>query len=185
MNKYIAGVSGGPDSMALLDLYKNEIAVVCHVNYNKRQSAKRDFSIVKNYCKSNKIRFECLSVTKKICDKYQNFSKNFQNIARRIRYDFFKTIGKKNKINKVLIAHNLNDFVETAYMQSQRKSDSLYLGIKKENFINDLYIFRPLLSKYKSELTKYCDEHNIKYGLDETNELDIYERNRVRKVINK
>jgi tRNA(Ile)-lysidine synthase len=45
-DKYLAAVSGGPDSMCMLDMYKNNIRGVCHVNYHKRPSAERDTRIV-------------------------------------------------------------------------------------------------------------------------------------------
>ena len=50
--------SGGPDSMALLDMYRTKKkVVVCHINYHKRDSAKRDENIVRKYCKENNIPF--------------------------------------------------------------------------------------------------------------------------------
>jgi tRNA(Ile)-lysidine synthase len=147
-NKYIIAVSGGPDSMCLLDIYKENVALVCHVNYNKRPTAKRDENIVKQYCKMNKIPLKVLNVTKKMYNEYA--STNFQNKARLIRYNFFLECGKKIKNTNLLVAHQLDDFVETAYMQKQRKSKSLFYGIKKENDILGLNITRPLLNKRKS-----------------------------------
>lgn len=64
--RYLAAVSGGPDSMALLYAYKKLIYGVCHVNYNKRKTAKRDELIVKNFCLKNKIKFFCKRVSKRL-----------------------------------------------------------------------------------------------------------------------
>ena len=51
--KYLIAVSGGPDSMALMNSYKKQIYGVCHVNYHYRDSSNRDEEIVKRYCKNN------------------------------------------------------------------------------------------------------------------------------------
>jgi tRNA(Ile)-lysidine synthase len=183
--KYIAGVSGGPDSMALLDKYKKKITLVCHVNYNKRDTAIRDRKIVSDYCKKNKINLKILNVTDKIYKVYKKKSNNFQNIARLIRYDFFLKNAKKINCYNLLISHNLNDFVETGIMQIKRNSKALFYGIKKNSNYKDLNIIRPLLFKPKINLKKYCETHNVSYGIDESNFSDLYERNRIRKTIDK
>ena len=56
-DKYLVACSGGPDSMALLDMFKDKYELyVCHINYHKRESAKRDELIVRRYCKKNRIK---------------------------------------------------------------------------------------------------------------------------------
>ena len=57
VKKYVVGVSGGPDSMCLLDKYKDKVVAVCHVNYQMRDSAKRDELIVKQFCLDHNIPF--------------------------------------------------------------------------------------------------------------------------------
>ena len=180
--KYLAAVSGGPDSMAMLNMYKRNIRVVCHVNYHKRESSDRDQQIVVDFCKKNNLIIEILDVDEKVYERYGHID-NFQTKARLIRYDFFKEIGKKYNIENLYIAHNFDDFLETAYMQRARQSKALFYGIKESNVINGIIVKRPVLFVRKQTLQRYCDENKIKYGIDETNELDIYERNRVRKII--
>lgn len=168
--------------MAMLNMYKRNISVVCHVNYHKRESADRDQEIVVDFCKKNNLPIEILDVDEKVYEKYAHID-NFQAKARLIRYDFFKEIGKKYNIQHLYIAHNFDDFLETAYMQRARQSKALFYGIKESNFVNGMIVKRPVLFIRKQTLQRYCDENKIKYGIDETNELDIYERNRVRKTI--
>ncbi|GMO13788.1 MAG: tRNA lysidine(34) synthetase TilS [Mycoplasmoidaceae bacterium] len=181
--KYIIAVSGGPDSMALLNKYKKSIDMVCNVNYNHRSTALRDEKIVRKYCKENKLKLKVLNVTKTIYKKYNIKYKNFQSAARHIRYDFFLTCGKKiNNIN-LLVAHNYDDFLETAIMQLRKNSKALFYGIKQNTFFNGLNIYRPLLNERKIDLQKYCDKQNIPYGIDESNLTDLYERNKIRKEI--
>lgn len=183
MRKFLAAVSGGPDSMALLDKYKKQIVAVCHVNYNIRQTAKRDYLIVKRYCLKNKIKLFIKDVNKETYSQYH--SNNFENVARQIRYEFFLEVSKKTKINTILIGHNLDDFVETAYMQFKRKSKSLYYGIKKKSNYKELKIERPLLHIRKKSLEQYCIDNSVSFGIDETNLSDEHERNKVRKIISK
>lgn len=181
--KYLIAVSGGPDSMALMNSYKKQIYGVCHVNYHYRDSSNRDEEIVKRYCKNNNIPFFCLSIDPKI---YQNKTiKNFESWARKTRYDFFVTIANKTNIHDILIGHNLNDWLETAIMQENKKVKTFYYGIKQSNNINGLNIFRPFINKTKKELQQYCDQNNIEYGIDETNFDLTYQRNKIRNEISK
>ncbi|MDR2369036.1 MAG: tRNA lysidine(34) synthetase TilS, partial [Mycoplasmataceae bacterium] len=184
MAKYIAAVSGGPDSMAMLYMCRKQIVAVCHVNYQKRASASRDMLIVERTCEDLHIPLEKLIVTEDQYKRYYQKNKNFQNVAREIRYDFFIKKANKYRVDGVLIAHNKDDFLETALIQIKRKSKTLFLGIEKKSKYKNLRVFRPLLNKWKDELIVYCTKNNIPYGLDETNELDIYERNRIRKALN-
>ncbi|MCQ3908372.1 MAG: tRNA lysidine(34) synthetase TilS [Mycoplasmoidaceae bacterium] len=178
---YIAAVSGGPDSMALLDKYHNVIIGVCHVNYHKRSDSNFDTKIVSDYCKKHKIKLAICDVDKKV---YKD-TKNFQNFARQIRYQFFVQCGKDFKCNNMLIAHNLNDFLETAIMQENRNSLNFFYGIKSTNKFESLNIYRPLINEFKNDLEKYCQKHGISYAIDSSNALDIYERNRIRKQLSK
>jgi tRNA(Ile)-lysidine synthase len=69
-------------------------------------------------------------------------------------------------------------------MQMNKKSKALFWGIKKNNEYKNISIFRPLINKTKKSLENYCLKHKIAYGIDESNSTDLYERNRIRKVLN-
>lgn len=181
--KYIAAVSGGPDSMAMLDKYHKNIVGVCHVNYHKRVDSDYDTSVVIKYCKEKKIPCAVLDVDKSTYEKSDEH--NFQTLARNIRYDFFVKCSKKFKCKNLLIAHNLNDFLETAIMQEKRNSLNFFYGIKETNEFKGLKIYRPLLNEFKKDLEQYCLINHIPYAIDSSNASDIYERNRIRKQLNK
>ena len=181
MKKYIAAISGGPDSMALLNKYHKNIIAVCSVDYNKRKNSYLDNEKVKRFCDKHNINFHLLTVNQEIYDKYH--SSNFQDMARKIRYDFFIQIAQQYKNYNLLVAHNYNDWLETAYMQFNKKSKSLYYGIRKKAQYQSLNIFRPLIKIKKDNLLNYCIKHNIEYAIDYTNEMDIYQRNKIRKII--
>ena len=181
--KFIIAVSGGPDSMALLDLFKSRVVGVCHVNYHKRKDSNKDTQIVINYCNDHQLELAIYDVDKKLYKSSKQH--NFQALAREIRYEFFVQCARQFKCKNLLIAHNLNDFLETAIMQENRKSLNFYYGIRPESKYKTLNVYRPLISEFKSDLEKYCKQHHIAYAIDSSNAQDVYERNRVRKQLAK
>ena len=172
---YIVGVSGGPDSMALLDLCDQAgiKVVVAHVNYQKRDSAWRDETIVKDYC--NKRKIPCVVLhQEKACVG------NFQAFAREERYRFYKQLMDDYQGEAVLLAHHLDDHLETYLMQEQRHSKGCYHGIKEEVILYGCKIIRPLMDYTKQDLLAYCIEKQVPYGFDESNFSDDYTRNKIR-----
>ena len=180
-NKYLAAVSGGPDSMALLTKYHRKIYGVCHVNYHYRDTSDYDQSIVERYCQQYGIKFYLLNIDKKIYKTKQ--VKNFESWARSKRYEFFLSIAKKTNINQMLMGHNADDFVESYYMQKQKNSQLLFYGIKKQNNYHDLKIVRPFIKTRKITLENYCKKHHIKYAIDITNADPKFLRNKVRQQV--
>ena len=174
MNKVLVAVSGGPDSMALLDMVKDKYEIyVAHVNYHHRDSADRDEDIVRSYCESFNIPFFVKDYVE--CD-----SGNFQENARIFRYEFFKEIIDKYELDCVLTAHHKDDLIETYLMQIKRDSHVYYYGLKRSVNVFGIKIVRPLLKYTKTNLKTYCDNHNILYGIDESNLGNDYTRNKIR-----
>lgn len=162
--------------MALLDMARNKgvYLEVAHMNYHHRDSADRDEKIVRNYCRKNGISFH------KSDFKEENYKGNFQDNARKARYEFFNRLCNKFQLDEVLIGHNLDDFIETYLMQKQKNIGVSYYGIKERNEIYNVKVYRPLLNTEKNQLEKYCLKNNIIYGVDESNLSDQYTRNRIR-----
>ncbi|MDE8290337.1 tRNA lysidine(34) synthetase TilS [Erysipelothrix rhusiopathiae] len=177
--KWIVGVSGGPDSMALLDILskQNIPCVAAHVNYGKRETSKRDEDIVRKYCEKNHILFEC--------SNYEDDGKNhnFQHQARAFRYAFFKELVLKYNAEGVAIAHHFNDDLETYLFQKHRKMESEHVGLAQYTEIMDVTVWRPLLDMTKDMVVQYCDDHQIQYGIDESNLSLDYTRNQIRNDI--
>ena len=174
--RYLIAVSGGPDSMALFDMVRKSGACIeaAHVNYHKRDTAKRDEDIVRGYCKKYDIPFH-------LCDfKEEDYSGNFQAAARKARYDFFYEVCKENDLDEVLVAHHKDDLIETYLMQEEKKIGVSYYGLRRDNIIDEVNVCRPLLAYTKKQLLDYCLENDVPYGIDESNLKDDYERNRVR-----
>lgn len=174
--RYLIAVSGGPDSMALLDMcHKAGLFIeVAHVNYHKRESALRDEKIVRRYCRSRKIRFHRLNVYE------EEVHGNFQQYARQVRYGYFEKLCSRYRLDGVVTAHHEDDLIETYLMQKEKGLGVDYYGLKHETVISGVKVFRPLLGYRKEELIDYCHKNDIEYGIDESNLSDDYARNRIR-----
>ncbi|WP_342275395.1 tRNA lysidine(34) synthetase TilS [Spiroplasma endosymbiont of Cantharis lateralis] len=180
--KYILGLSGGPDSVFLFNyLLENEFKnfVVCHVNYNFRKDSNKDVELIKKLCKENNINF----FIKTIKQNYNELKENFESWARDIRYDFFCKKLENQGADAILIAHNLNDHIETYLMQKQSNKKVSYFGINNQSFYKNKKILRPILSIKKSEILEYLDDMKISYITDYTNSNLIYERNKIRSTL--
>ncbi|MBN0970451.1 tRNA lysidine(34) synthetase TilS [Mycoplasma phocoeninasale] len=173
--RFLIGVSGGPDSMWLLNLVKDLDIIVAHVNYNKRSDCHYDEQLVKIFCYENNIKLEILSI------KEKNLSGNFQDLARQQRYQFYKKIYAQYQCSYLLLAHQKDDFLETAIMQDKANRKPLYFGIRDYTTLDKMQIFRPMISLWwKSEIENFCQENSILFATDYTNEMPIYSRNKIR-----
>ena len=184
-DKIICGVSGGPDSICMLDILKDlkeglkfEL-IVCHVNHLIREEAISDEEYVVNYCKVNNIKYYVKRIdVKKYAD---NNKQGTEEAGRTVRYEFFEEILQKEKANKIAIAHNKNDKIETIIMNMLRGSGISGLkGIepKREN----KYI-RPLIETERTSIEEYCEEKNLRPRIDKTNFINDCTRNKIRNVV--
>ena len=179
----IVAVSGGPDSMCLLDnllsikekLEIKEI-VVAHDNHQIREEAQSETEYVEEYCKHKKIR--CFT-------KYVNIPQvaleqriGTEEAGRNERYKFFDEVAQKIDADKIAIAHNLNDNAETVLMHLMRGSGiSGLCGIKASV---EGRIIRPLIKCERTEIEQYCKEKNLDPKFDKSNNDNTYTRNKIR-----
>ena len=171
----VVGVSGGPDSMALLDIltHQSVTLIVAHMNYHHRSSADRDQQIVESYCKARGI--EC------VAKDYHAFGlSNFQADARNARYRFFKDVVLKYHADMLMLAHHKDDLIETYLMQKESGRHVDVYGLAQCRMLFGMKVVRPLLAYRKTQLEQYCHDHGIQYGNDETNDMDAYRRNQLR-----
>lgn len=177
-HKWVVAVSGGADSFALLDMcYQHGIEIICaHVNYGKRASAYKESEGVQAYCQQRNIEFACYRVDQ---SEYESCG-NFQAKARDIRYRFFNDVKNDFDAYGLLVAHHLDDVLETYFMQIERNSIPNYYGIKEETKIYNIFVKRILLSYTKEQLMQYCRNEEIAYFDDESNFSDDYTRNKIR-----
>ena len=182
----IVAVSGGPDSMCLLNalvnlkekLKLNKIAVA-HVNHMLREEAQEETEYVKKYCENKNI---------EIYIKYANIKEISENnkiseetAGREERYKFFEEIESKINANKIAIAHNLNDNAETVLMHFIRGTGINGLtGIKP--YRDGKYI-RPLIECDRKEIEEYCKEKNLNPKYDKSNLDNNYTRNKISNLL--
>ena len=175
-SRFLIGVSGGSDSMALLDIgLKAGLDIsVAHVNYQlRKEESVRDGLIVKQYCLDNNLNFYYKQVE-------MSLIKNLQNEAREVRYQFFNDLADENKLDYILTAHHQNDNHETFLFNALKGSGISGLkGIPERNS----KILRPLLQFTKNQLLAYVKENQIKYGTDSSNSSTKYDRNFLRNEV--
>ena len=180
----VVGVSGGPDSMALLHLLIRlkkalDLQIICaHVNHNTgRKGQFEEQKFVEDYCKKNSVIFETMTI-----EKYGD--DNFHNEARTIRYTFFNSLIKKYNAKYLFTAHHADDLMETILMRIVRGSTLKgYSGFSKTVKMENYYIIRPLIEVTKDQIIAYLNKNKIKYMQDSSNTKDVYTRNRFRKYI--
>lgn len=186
-DKLVLAVSGGPDSIAMLNILKelreeqsklNFEIVVAHINHMIRKEAKEDEEYVRDYCEKNKIQFYSKSID---VQKIANNNKiGTEEAGRIVRYEFFDEILEKTNSNKVAIAHNKNDKAETIIMNLLRGSG--VSGLKGIEPRRGKYI-RPLIECERYEIEKYCEEQELNPRIDKTNFENEYTRNKIRNIV--
>lgn len=181
----IIGVSGGPDSICLLNALNNLKEklkfniVVCHINHCLRENAIIDEEFVIEFCKKKNI--ECYVKRADVKGLVEEKKISTEEAGRILRYNFFEEIMLKTKANKIATAHNANDNAETMIMNLLRGTG--VAGLKGIEIIRDEKYIRPLIECERTEIERYCLENNLNPRHDETNDENIYTRNKIRNQI--
>ncbi len=180
----VAAVSGGPDSMLLLDILinlrekTNLKIVVAHVHHNLRKESDYEAIEIEKFCNENDLIFDM----KKI-EEYPN-GKFSEEVARKIRYDFFDEVVSKYKADTLFTAHHGDDLIETVLMRLTRGSNLKgYAGFESISYDRGYKIARPLIYLTKQEIVEELDKKGIWYAVDMSNGDTKYTRNRYRKNI--
>lgn len=181
----VVGVSGGPDSIALLDiLIKAQKQIkftinVAHINHMIRSEAIDDQRYVENYCKNKNV--TCFVKQVKVEEIAKQQKIGTEEAGRNVRYAFFDEVLEKTKSNKIATAHTKNDNVETVLMNIIRGSGTA--GLKGIEIIRDNKYIRPLINCDRTQIEEYCKENNLQPRIDKTNMENIYTRNKVRNLL--
>ncbi len=183
----IAGCSGGPDSMALLDiLHEAGVNLYCvHINHNLRPGdCDADEALVKSYCDQRGIPF--VSYSYDVASLAAKDGVSEETEGRKLRYKAFGETASKLASDKgltdvrIAVAHHKDDIAETMMM-------NLFRGSGLEGLVSPMprsgQIIRPLLSCRKSELVSYLEDKGIAYATDYTNSEACCTRNEWRNVI--
>ena len=182
-DKIVVGLSGGPDSVCLINLLcsiKEELnlkLVAVHINHMIRgEAANQDEIFAKELCENLHVDFYSKRIDINNYAKENKLSS--ESAGREVRYEYFNKIMKKLSFNKIATAHNANDQAETILMRIMRGTGLEGLGgipVKRD----DVYI-RPILFLKRQEIEAYCDYIKVNPRIDATNLERDYSRNRVR-----
>ncbi len=176
--KLLLAVSGGLDSMVLLELFRHlsyDISVA-HCNFQLRGlESFEDQNFIVDYCEKHKIK---LHLNQFDTENYANdYKLSTQVAARELRYNWFYELVATEKLDYILTAHHADDTLETTLINLIRGTglDGL-TGIPAQNEL----VIRPLLPFSRDEILEYAQINNIKWREDSSNALDYYLRNKIR-----
>ncbi len=174
---FVVGVSGGPDSLCLLDVlfllskkYSFKLHVA-HVNYHLRGRASNlDEALTRKAAVRYHLPFSVLSKKKK--------SKNASEEALRdIRYAFFETVRHKTGASAIAVAHNRDDQAETLLLRLLRGAGLSGLAAMRPKHGS---IIRPLIETNRADILRYLHERALAFREDASNTDPRYLRNRIR-----
>ncbi len=177
--------SGGRDSICLLH-YLNSIkaelecdVVAINVDHGIRQTSAFDTEFVMQFCRENHIRAykfkgEALKVAKE--EKL-----SIEQAARKVRYGIFETVIQKGLVDKIALAHHLNDQAETVLLNIIRGAG--LSGARGMDAVRDGKYIRPFLNIPRERIMEYLDENTLNYVEDETNQDITYSRNYIRNIV--
>lgn len=174
----LIGLSGGADSVALLDIlvtlgYR---CIACHCNFQLRgDEAERDMNFARNIADELNVSFRCIRFNTIEYASEKHIS--IEMACRELRYEWFEEQRKECEASAIAIAHHRDDSVETVLLNLIRGTGiSGLTGIHPVNG----HIIRPLLCLSRKEIEGYLLSRNLKYITDSTNIEDIYVRNKIR-----
>ncbi len=169
--KYLIAVSGGVDSVVLLDMLakKHKNILVAHFDHGIREDSKEDAIFVRQLAVKYGVKF---------FTKREELGANAsEEKARRARYKFLRELSEKQNAT-IVTAHHLDDVVETIIINMVRGTGWRGLAV-----LNAEDIYRPLINFKKQEIINYAKQNNLKWREDSTNSLNVYMRNIVRHKI--
>lgn len=184
----LVAVSGGIDSMSMANLilkceYPN--FAVATVNFNLRgEESNRDEALVRNWTDENNIKFYSKSFDTEGYALSKGIS--IQMAARELRYGWFYELMENDGFDCLAIAHNLNDTVETLFINILRGTGVDGLAAIREVVeipLKGKKIIRPLLGFTRKEIEEYAAKEEVKYFHDHTNFENHYSRNKIRNLV--
>lgn len=187
--RLLVGVSGGPDSLALLHFLGNIqkerelFIVVAHFDHMFRgQQSYEDLLFVEEFCRKND--FEIITERFDVPKYIKQTKKSKQVAARECRYLFFEKVMREHALDFLALGHHGDDQVETVLMRLTRGSTgTARAGIPFERNFSRGKIIRPFLGSSREEIESYCFRKKLTPRLDPSNEEDDYVRNRLRRVL--
>jgi len=188
--RYLVGVSGGRDSVALLHSLVErgyEQLIVCHFNHQLRgRSSDADARFVEKLAAKCDVDLEMGSTNVRGLAAKQRMS--IEAAARDARYKFFVQVAKQKRTQTIFLAHHADDLIETFLINLFRGAGMTGLGAIREVSKRrvddvDLAIVRPFVGIWRTEIDEYICKRGLKFREDESNKDLAALRNRIRRRV--
>jgi tRNA(Ile)-lysidine synthase len=188
--RYLIGVSGGRDSVALLHQLVEtgyEKLVACHLNHQLRgRSSDTDAHFVEKLARKYDVDLAIGSANVRALAAKKKMS--IETAGREARYSFFAKAAKAKKCGTIFLGHHADDLVETFLMNLFRGAGNSGLSAMRETSTRrvdhvDLTIVRPFLGVWRADIDKYVRKHRLKFREDASNKDLAPIRNRVRRRV--
>ncbi|WP_294763902.1 tRNA lysidine(34) synthetase TilS [uncultured Lactobacillus sp.] len=178
----VVAVSGGPDSLALLDLlyqikeqYRFRL-LAAHLDHQLRLDSFKEEKVISAYCQNKSIEL--------INEKWPKCLQPIVGVeaaARKYRYDFLVKIMRNYQGDYLLTAHHMDDLLENILLKFIRSGNPSEMNsLKAISKMQGMTLLRPLLNIQKADLLKYDKRNHIPYVIDQTNNEDDTLRNKLR-----
>jgi tRNA(Ile)-lysidine synthase len=179
----VIGVSGGPDSVALLHVLRaltERFSLklgIAHLNHCLRQNdSDKEAAFVETLSDRLGLPFH---IDKEDVHEYKIKNRlSLEEAARRVRYTFLNRVAETNRYNKIALGHHSDDNAELVLMNLFRGSGPL--GLSGIPPVRDGKIIRPLIKASRSEIIDFLNQNRLEYVSDASNRDTRYLRNRVR-----
>ena len=178
VKRVLVAVSGGPDSVVLLDALHREgfFVVIAHCNFHLRgEDSNLDAEFVKGL--ANKYQAPYCQIDFDTEREAKERGVSIEMVARDLRYEWFERMAEEWQCERIAVAHNADDVVETFFLNLIRGS-----GLQGLSGMAELRgkIVRPLLKVSRKQIMDYIVEYDLQYRIDATNLETIYTRNKIR-----
>lgn len=181
----IAGVSGGPDSLCLLDLLVQLgfQTIAAHFNHRLRSEAGRDEETVRSV--AQRLKVPLVIGSDDVAAWARQHKRSIEDAARSLRYQFLFEQARQAGAQALAVGHTADDQVETLLMHLVQGSGLGGIAAMPYHAVLPdwdaaLPLVRPLLGWWRSQTLEYCKGRDLPFVLDETNQDPSYTRNRVR-----
>jgi tRNA(Ile)-lysidine synthase len=185
--RWLVGVSGGADSMALLHLLVAagfRKLVVCHLDHGLRgrAAAEEDARFVRRV--AGQLGLECEIGRADVAARMAARGESLETAARNARHAFFSECARKHRCRRILLAHHADDQAETVLWNLLRGSHGLKGMREEQRLVTEsgvvLELIRPLLGIRRAELVALLESQGHRWREDASNAEPIAVRNRLR-----
>jgi tRNA(Ile)-lysidine synthase len=185
-DRIVVGLSGGPDSVAMFhalyqmkSLYQLDLVAV-HLNHQIRgELADDDQGYVEELCREFDVKL--YSFSEDIPGLSRELKLSEEEAGRKRRYELFEEVYALEKCQKIAVAQNMNDQVETFLMRVIRGAS--LQGLSAIRYRRDDRFIRPVLNCTRQSIEDYCEKNNLNPRIDHTNLETEYFRNRIRLML--